>query len=372
MSAYQATGNNVRQSNQNPVKTGLPLSPSNQVAGSISTGIDWISVSTKLPNREKFERFIKDVFGELPIVVIDRAFKIADGVYKDKTIKSQVGVRGGLTVDDRGYHCYLQIPGSWWEPKTPLQCIRVIWQLQAYRCTCSRLDVRLDDWSHELIPAGKMVAAAAQGDCAGFKKWGNNYGGVVGEGQQCLVTSFGGRKSEAYTRIYYHDWGEQLGQSLRFETEFKGAKAQQVFELLGGWERSDSDKDNTNQEISDLIISLVTGQMDFIDKTKGGSRSPKGINKQDCKRLDWWQEFLDIVGEGLKITVTRHKASWQEKIEWLYRQVSKSIYMLRNVLGFTRYSELISGLCGSAVERMTDQDYMLMRQLELEKNIITL
>lgn len=351
-------------------QTGITLSPSDQVADSISAGIDWISVSTRLPNREKFERFIADIFGELPIIVIDRAFKIADGVYKDKTIKSQVGVRGGVTIDDQGYHCYLQVPGSWWECKSPLQFIRVVWQLQAYRCSCSRLDLRLDDWSHELIPAGKMVVAAAQGDCAGFKKWGNNFGGNVGEGQKNLVTNFGGRKSEAYTRIYYHDWGQELGQSLRMETEFKGNKAQEVFNLLANWERSSSDRETANQEISDLIISLVTGQMDFINKTKDGTRSPKGINKQDCRRLEWWQDFLDKVGEGLKITVTRRKASWQQKVDWLYRQVSKSLYMLRHTLGFTRYSELMSGMCQSAVERMSDQDYMLMRQLELEKDVI--
>jgi hypothetical protein len=228
----------------------------------------------------------------------------------------------------------------------------------------------MDDWSRQLIPYQQMIEAARRGDVAGYKKYEVVGGGNVGEGGEIKLIGLGGRKSETYIRIYNHDWGEQLGQSLRMECEFKGKKAQVVFNLLTSVELDN--KRDPNQEITEWIVSLVTGQHDYIDKSKGGTRSPKGINKQDCKRLPWWQQFLDQIGEGVKITVTRHKPTWQDTIDWLYYGVGKRLYLLWSELSSDQFEDLLTGIYCDAMKRMRDDDYRDMYQLSLEKDLLML
>jgi len=351
------------------LKTGSCLTPSDQEEVSISSAIDYLTVSFDCPNDKVFKQFLDTIYGDHPYALTELPVRLSAEHYYPMSIRSPSPIRGGFEEKEGNFRGFLQISGKFWERLLLKDQIRVIWNCQHYRCRCSRLDSRLDDWSFNLIPKDEMREAAIRGDKSGFKKFG--YAEEIDDGgDKRYRYTFGGRKSESYIRIYNHLWdaedenGDRV-ESDRFECEFKGSKAQQVYEMIGDLQR-DYEKSNEewNDELADFFIALVVGQVDFVNKSE---KQGKRVNKKDCKRLQFWQVFLQKVGEGIKVHTARKISNLQTRKDWMRRSVAKTLAIFREGMGVSDFNREIERLIAAGIERLSTMDYMMIDELELEK-----
>jgi uncharacterized protein YeaO (DUF488 family) len=424
-------------------ETGGSLTPSDQEKVSTAIGIDWLTTTFNFPNRERFDQFLKGIYQGEPYCHLELPCKLSADKFYPYSLRSQMSadggysiqkeesgeknkhrdqVRGGYEVNECGnYVGFIQLKGKYWERLTPSEQLEIISHCENYRCDYSRIDVRMDDWSHELLPLQEMREAWKRGDIAGFKKSGYNEEGTPDDLKWRY--SFGGRKSESYIRGYNHDWGEdekfENRESHRLEVEFKGKKAKEVVRQLAslkskvgskpnegiwkgmiqievgdrvfckpendGWGRVlkwdefnecfqvelDSGKEESyypsqlqptreektwEQEISDYLANLVVGQIDFVNKSE---KIGKRVNKKDCERLAFWQEFLDKVEQGIKIVATRKRTSLEKNREWLERQVAASLSVYYEGLGESEFMGFISYLIAYGKEKWKDTHEMM-------------
>jgi len=236
-----------------------------------------------------------------------------------------------------------------------------------YGMRATRIDVAIDDFSHQVIPLNEMIAAAESGDCALFQKWGEFSSGEVGKPESKRKTYyFGSRNSRKMVRCYVHDHGDR-GESLRFETEFKRGAAPEVFDHLADYDRGDfhnyEDTESVENTLAMALGSYAVGAIDFVNKSqKQGQR----INYQDCRRLQCWQDFIDYVGGHIRVAPEVKEVSLGDRVEWCYRQVAKTIKLFRDGLGFERFNNFLHNLIDSATKRWTTDDDLLLNQLKIE------
>lgn len=259
-------------------------------------------------------------------------------------------------------------------------------------------------------------------DIAGFKKAGYR------EEDDKWCFTFGGRKSESFWRGYNHDWGEEekfaKRESYRLERELKGKKAKEAVKMIANLKPKTGEKPNQglwegmiqidvgdrvyakpeddgwgevkrwdesnecfeveletgkvevyypnqltpttkpktwNEQISDVFCQMVIGNLDFVNKSeKTGER----INKGDCKRLPFWQDFLDKVGEGIKLIVSRKRWSVEDNRNWLEKQVAPTLAIYYEGLGEAGFMEFFSYLIAYGKEKWKDKHEMMARAVE--------
>ena len=293
----KTVGSEASDQGDNP-ETGFSLTPSDQEVAKYSTGIDWLTASFEFPSYELFQGFLNGIYGDFPYIFLEQSVRLsADKTYPysirsglsiqaayevgeangekipDGEAKTQV--RGAFEKDKNGtYRGFVQLRGKYWEKLTIGEMMEVLNHCEYYQCSYSRLDLRLDDWNYNIFPYQEMMEAWQRGDIAGFKKAGYNQEGTPDNLNWRY--SFGGRKSEAYTRGYNHDWGEDetLSQreSHRYEVEFKGKKAKEVIRLLCGFKPESGNYPSTNLyegfskiEAGDTVTTMEGDQCKVIE-----------------------------------------------------------------------------------------------------------
>lgn len=190
-------------------------------------------------------------------------------------------------------------------------------------------------------------------------------GHVYRKGKIVEVCSYlGSRRSESFTRIY--ETSKKHGyKANRIETEFKGKKARKVAsELIRNFNNfykykgfDDLQKQNNNEvndKLARWIAYVVVGQIDFVDRSDQYKNGSLG----KCKRLPWWQEFIDGIGGIVQITVERVKNSLRDNFNWIKKQVSKTLAVYSQGLGKEDAIALIEMLIDDASRKLTDKDKM--------------
>lgn len=182
---------------------------------------------------------------------------------------------------------------------------------------CTRLDVFFDDYVRFIYPR-QLDEVIARNDFSGLRhaavrhKW--DGGKLIRE-----EVSFGERGSFGngkYLRFYNKELessGEQ--KCNRWEVEFTGKKANQVFHKLAG---TAGDLD----AFALLISALVAGSIIFVHRT--GDR-----NIQRLELYDWWKDICNTLGGCVTIRTARKKDSLTGKITWVKRNVSPSLACIR-------------------------------------------
>jgi Replication initiation factor len=206
---------------------------------------------------------------------------------------------------------------------------------------CSRIDIRCDDYGDRLKFADIDAACEAENH-SGFHE-----GSLIkGYKKGGWTFQLGSRESEHFVRIYDKDV-ESKGETncIRFESEFKGKKAEYIFKQIA----------QEHCYTPDTIAKWVLGKYDFIDK--------QDRNLDRNNRLDWWQKFVDDLATISQVAIVeRVKSSVESKLHWVRRQVSKSLALIDRAIGSDSFAETLDDLLEYGRSKLRDYDNLLVAE----------
>jgi Replication initiation factor len=201
--------------------------------------------------------------------------------------------------------------------------------------TCTRLDLRCDDYSGTL-KLEDIRGALEQGNYAGFRSGESirSYGGKrSGE-----TVYFGGRKSNVRLRFYDKQAESQLEYScIREELQLRSARAGEAILAILSIKEDES--------ICDYVISRLSGAIVF------GERKGKNLERM-CLAEFWikWRDLLHskpIVKGRLKII-----SSIQRSLDWFARAASRTLGKMVVALGDELAGELLQNLSCFGMSRL--------------------
>lgn len=322
--------------------------------GRVEAHIDALTVLWTKQTSDGIDRLLSRTFG----MTIDRSDSIGRkiGVWWDRNYSTT----GGSLLSERSAGngkviCRLAISGS--------DCARVgnyrlagfmLWcQANLANLRCSRIDIALDDYAKKL-ELNDVERSVANHQHAGFKKGSavKNYGGKWGGHTVYLGKRNGNKMVRAYDK-----YAESKGKidSIRWELELHDEYAQSMYQLILSFPKN-------NDIFQRKLINYATGAVAFVEHTD------KNISR--CKPLDWWKEWLEFLNsEPLKIVLPRRETSLQKSKEWVYRQVSKTLCMLKEGLGVYYYQHFLEELLIYGESRMTNLDRLKISDFKYVRDL---
>jgi len=212
---------------------------------------------------------------------------------------------------------------------------------------CTRLDLCLDDETGVLPEIrARIKQAYASGHHTGFKKL-TEYSHQDSWNAPTQETLYiGSRESSSYHRIY------DKGDRVRWERQTGRDIADTILaDLLRIHEESRKklSMPDYGKAIAEGILSHLTNGIDFLER--------KDKNLSRGNRCAFWQGFLDWLG-AIQVKIVRSTPTplMEKTMQWFDRQVSKSMSLIRDILGFG-YPQWLSGLLetGRAKYRSIDR-----------------
>jgi hypothetical protein len=128
----------------------------------------------------------------------------------------------------------------------------------------------------------------------------------------------------------------------RWELQLRESRAEYVASKLSAL--------STDKEQAKFIVSVVFSSVDFR------------IGKVDERNLDrlsrpaWWQEMCDrTIKDGvIRIPIAVKPRSIQRSIDWIKRQVSCTLLVLRQGMGARGYENLMASMFSEAFDHLTN------------------
>lgn len=366
-------------------------------------------------------------------ICIERETKWAAGKnatsYENK-VQSSAGLIGGYTeleldkavVHDDGridprIEAMLDFQGSYFEYTTNEDSWRLLRLLSSkYSANCTRLDIAIDDPTYEQIPIVSMEGAWKNGNKLGFKKFTYICSGDTPD-ELSETRYFGSRRSPKFVRVYDHK-----GECLRYEVELKQNYARAVFQLLAAISKDYDLSENgtsptkisafkaveTFQEtakkskyikeieidfkalqnqgtidslstyegnkgfelsFSQILAGIAVSVIDFRDASALGDKTR--VNKRDCPRLEFWQEFMNktTVSISIKLPVPKHDI--QKSIKWINKSWTKLLAVLDRAVGRDDLIELMEGWIDKGVEKLKSPDLAIIALLHEHPEYLT-
>lgn len=191
-----------------------------------------------------------------------------------------------------------------------------------FNSVCTRIDAFFDDYRRLIIP-NELNEITEKKDYSGFRQvhYKVSREPVPKKNETKIVhdeIDFGRRGqngSGKYLRVYDKNL-ESKGEKdcIRWEVEFTGKRAEQVFQKLCLTRSIDS--------FATLCGSLVVGSIKFIHRN-----GDKNISRLDV--YDWWQEIIDLLGEVV-VRIPAKESDMAGMYHFIYKQVSPTLACLRD------------------------------------------
>ncbi|MBA7536644.1 hypothetical protein ES705_28908 [subsurface metagenome] len=286
-------------------------------------GVHWLRNSFDYEILEKVKAWVSNFFGESTLkdygkLSYGRHYAWESGVslcFDSDPEHNPGSHRGRMTLD---------VPGKACDELTAPDLLLFMEGCQALGCKCTRLDVFWDDynWTVSLEELRRIVD---EGDFSMFQisseNRTRNRTRKENDGLLYDAVTFGRRGckgSGKYLRVYDKNL-ESKGESncIRWECEFSQEKAQEVFTWLVG-------ADGNLDVFATLCGSLVGGCINFVHRT-----GDNHIARLDV--YEWWQEIIDLLGV-LSVRVAKKKNTLTGTIEWVEKQVSPSLALVRKAM----------------------------------------
>lgn len=285
-------------------------------------------------------------------------------------LKGEKGTRLAwrLDVDDNGAKTRLwdlTLPGKALEGMGFEQVIKFLERLSAYfpDINPTRFDFTVEDHSKSL-PIDAIVNALNARNYRGFLKKAIILSDTTGQGWDGFTANLGSRESDSYTRIY--ETSVKHGYpAIRVEREVKGvllkAYWQDLKQLIydnrwtikGIKEKIQPQQDAFYADLIQKFAAIAVSGLDFIDRSKildSGSL-------KECPLLPFWLEFKSKIGEWKK-TVKRAIPTLKTTHDWLYRQVKKTLAVMRYGLTDMDFIEMIDRFVKHGKQDFTAKDIM--------------
>lgn len=271
-------------------------------------------------------------------------------------------------VDENGVKTRLwdlTMPGKALEGMGFEQIIRLLERLSAIfpDLNPTRFDFTVEDHSKSL-PIDELTNALNAKNYRGFLKKAVILSDTTGQGWDGFTANLGSRESDSYTRIYETTIKHGYP-AIRVEREVKGALLKAYWQELkqiiydNRWTiKGDCLKIKPAYEIfyNGLIqrfAAIAVSGLDFIDR----SQILDSGSLQKCPLLPFWENFKSKMGEW-KMTVKRPIPTLKTTHDWLYRQVKKTIAVLKHGLTEMDFIEVIDRFVNHGKQDFTKKDKM--------------
>ena len=320
-----------------PLNTPLPFSVDTPVLSVDNLSLMWYK-------RDDFD--ILPMVRDLLLVDFDftTSHSIKIGVVWENCYRGSMGCLYMFRQTDKGVRCRLSISGKACS-SVPLDLLLRFLEVVGHAnadLVCSRIDVCLDDYGKRLT-FDNLCAALDAGNMSGFRK-GDSVKNHDRSGGWTVY--LGSRQSEHFVRIYNKSAeSKKRIDAVRWESEFKGGKADSIFRKLVSCKTVVASLAN--------LEMLIFGDFDFIHKVDR--------NIERCDRLDWWDEFLLWVGFGrCKILTNKPVTSIESRVLWIKKQVEKSLALLSCALGLDDFQSFVDERVASGLRRLTRFDNLML------------
>jgi hypothetical protein len=324
-----------------------------QPTTTLDVGIDWITLRGPIHTivqveaaKSYFDQVTQDDFVLHP----GRSFSPAAG---NSFSNSAFSTRGGrmhwnLCTEDSPGDLMIILPGKSLAPCNFMEKIDIImtWIDKGFHTT--RLDLFCDVFGPSSLTFQNVFEALEAKNYSGCNKATKivDYNNLSDE--DGFTFNFGSRQSDAYFRMY-NKAAEQKKLDLKWwrnELELKGKQAKITSELIYNSLGYDE------IQLKELIVDLVLGRIDFLDRTK--SKKGEG-NVSRCPRLEWWEQFLSFVkANPLRLSPPSPQKTLEKTMRFLHRQVATSLAIVHQVYGDKGFQRVLSELLSDGLDRLTD------------------
>jgi Replication initiation factor len=290
-------------------------------------GVDWLTISSDSISAFELSgiiELIEKTFDE----TIEFNTKMATFDGKHYSASSVASLRGTRVFanypNERTIYAELRfkIPGKALSAATANECRDTMAVLKdMYGFTCSRFDCAIDDYG-KVLDLDEVKKAQDLGNFAHVEVTGYHESGERGGKEKGKTITFGSRVSESYLRVY--DKSVQSSgeiDAIRFEVEFKGAKAQAVFEQYCDFTFDDE------QGAAKVIAGAALGAVRFCDRSSGEK------NLERLTDLPWYKKLCDSVVSGFRLRVRKKERFLDDAIGWVTKAVMPTLAMIRSYMG---------------------------------------
>lgn len=212
------------------------------------------------------------------------------------------------------------------------------------RARCTRIDINVTD-RLSLLSLTDIIDALEKGNYAGFRDYDIRHS-KRGKYKGTTIY-FGSRNGQKFGRVYdkmAESKGKEVG--IRYEVEFKESLADEVFNAYASAE---------NKSRLATLANVLSGSFRLIDKVDK--------NLYLCPTLKFWEDFINrITTVHLSIKIARKPTTIAKKVEWMRRNVAKSLSMLMDALGWSRLNLLLSESVEKARVKYTKFDHLAIEE----------
>lgn len=265
----------------------------------------------------------------------ERPFQVAKGIYATHRITTMLPLSGGFDilqcedsetgVDTVLIKSFFRVSGQFFDALTIDKMQDLVVWLADIGIEPSRLDLRLDDSTFEHIPKQQIEAAILAGQYSGFSS--APYHGDLLK-QEDNSQYLGSRRSNSYIRLYPHITDKDSNSRVsRWEREIKGRECKETWSALVNVARKSS------QQFLGFIASTSIGGVDFVDR-KLEKNAKRQKNLVRCQKLDWWIEFLDLVGGANRCKAPVQVWTMQGAERWLSYSVCPTLLCMVKAIGW--------------------------------------
>jgi hypothetical protein len=310
-----------------------------QSGSQLEIGIHWITFDGVFPSFDLLEECLYETYTKYdnPEVIFKpgHPLRLAPGVVYANSGFTLDGGKFGYEsrTNENGvttWHLHICINGTMLERFDTIQNWAILTVLaENYRLECSRIDVKVRDYSRRVVPA-QILDWAHRGYVRGVRKAGTKDEFEIGDPGQ--PTAYLGSKgnSLSYVRVY-DSMPVRRVNAIDWEAEFRRGKAKQVFQtLLLFVDKSLKSSEDICQEILQYLGAIVLGMVDFIDESEaprkpGDTSRVKELSR--CKLQQWWVEFKQEISYTLRVSAPRTPRTVEKTIRWFGKQIAPTIAM---------------------------------------------
>jgi hypothetical protein len=225
----------------------------------------------------------------------------------------------------------LCIPGAPLSHVRPEELAKLGRYLLHNGCRSTRFDYAIDDFDRQLS-IQEIIDCCESGDYAGAQCWRSYRSQRSRESRVGQTIYLGSSQSDKQIRIY-DKYVESRGaiNSIRYEVQWRDRLAHIAFEkFFTPTSRSDANS---------LLSKLAVGAIDFI------SRCSEILSR--CPRKSFWAEFLQRIGQPIKISMRRIQPMISDKKRWIEHQVVGTLALISSCQGLAStldwlYREIIA------------------------------
>jgi hypothetical protein len=249
------------------------------------------------------------------------------------------GDNADLNINDNDYiKFHLSMPGKALANigfKATLELMRIL--NDEYRFRCSRIDSKVR--CHKKIVALDFLKNITEEQNYSplmyrtYYNSGNKHDGTFG---QSITLG----KPSSDKRITFYEAKPVHGiDALDIEVRWRNDSAQVVFGSIIG-----TKDENLNFGQSAAVIhKIVATSVDFIDRKKSDGTNEKNIDR--CQRYEFWQEFRNASGGGIRVRAKKTQLDGVRQIQWIETKVYKAIALAYELMGVAKFHKWIMDMC---------------------------